>query len=611
MKTASIPVLPELGFETPLAFTNFQHSAPSGSKVDATARVTNRGLTGTHVRIDYFTNGQIESDATQNVYLSPGNSIPLSHAYRIEPGLTEYAVVVSALDSNGVVLQEAFGTSDNRSTVELRGKAELFVDKVEVSDWNLEVNRMVNIQATISNRSNLPVGAFDVAIYVDDLSLPGRELIPRSIQHVNALAASSTIVVQFPWEVPGKGGHFVITTWADVFNSIVEVSDQNNLADTSFRVVTDVALIPYRTNGSVLDPIQLTVVDYTGIKNVRVDAMASNLGYADLSGVKASLFWSLDGGKFVMVEQTLINIPARGRTPIIWHVDGWGGSNRYRVKLESPSAQLESDYSNNLMESKLFLQGLADLKFNSVKLSGGPYQQGKPVTVEVTIENDGMAIAKNIIVEVFARTPIDNAMRLSRIVIDHLNPHTFIKIPISLDTRKLFGSVEFKVVIDRANAILESFETNNSRVLPRVQFARRSANFLLNEEKRDPIARLNSSSAMNGSLEPIRPTQMPRNGIFAPSMAFAAPMTITSIQDGLRVESQQINIGVTESNKHSAMAAPQSKKPTQKTSPTIDPSYQVYRQANPLRQSSKGRNGVKEIDPSLLDRFFEELGTIQ
>ena len=114
-----------------------------------------------------------------------------------------------------------------------------------------------------------------------------------------------------------------------------------------------------------------------------------------------------------------------------------------------------ADRSNNDAEAHVYLQGLADLAVASASVVQGAYQQGKPLTVRAVIANNGIAVARNFTVEVFAKTDADGALRVARTVIDQLNPNTTTPVALVVDTSKLLGTVTLQVVVDRSRASVD------------------------------------------------------------------------------------------------------------------------------------------------------------
>ena len=138
--TSSIAPLPEFSFTRAMSFP-YQSNAASGTQATADAEIINRGIAGSDVTIQFY-NGLPSQGGTllgsQMVYLSPGQSYDVQHAFMVLPGSHVYAINLVA--PNG---QEEITTADDTSSATLDGLADLTVSSVSLSrpDASLGRNR--------------------------------------------------------------------------------------------------------------------------------------------------------------------------------------------------------------------------------------------------------------------------------------------------------------------------------------------------------------------------------------------------------------------------------------------------------------------------------------
>src|SRR5262249_41432151 len=88
--TSIATTLPELGFSRPLTFPGHDVAASAGMPLHYTgtsgmplagdAQIINRGLAGTHVRVDYFDGGEVPF-ASETIYLAPGHTFDTDKAF--------------------------------------------------------------------------------------------------------------------------------------------------------------------------------------------------------------------------------------------------------------------------------------------------------------------------------------------------------------------------------------------------------------------------------------------------------------------------------------------------------------------------------------------------
>ncbi|HND56619.1 MAG TPA: hypothetical protein PLV92_29575, partial [Pirellulaceae bacterium] len=315
----------------------------------------------------------------------------------------------------------------------MSGQIELIVADIRLDVATPRAGDTVNILVTIENASDGPARPSNLALYLNDLNESPWPTAPKALVQVGEFTASERRVVSVPWTIPASGGNFAIWGWADALHEIGEVTDFNNISHTSIRIAPDAAVAGF--SPSATETVELDVINYSARQNVRVRSGVVNHGQAPLHEVRVDLYWSHEGGAYELIgNQTVGNLAPGEHAPLQWNVDGWAGTNRYRVTIVTPTGQLDADQTDNVGESQLYLAGLADLRIAEAALADGPYVQSATLIVTATIENDGAALAEEFAVEVFAKTFDDGALRVGRAIVQRLVPHQSATLSLPLAT---------------------------------------------------------------------------------------------------------------------------------------------------------------------------------
>jgi hypothetical protein len=211
-------------------------------------------------------------------------------------------------------------------------------------------------------------------------------------------------------------------------------------------------------------PTALTasLIDHSGVDNINVSLNVTNQGTATAKNVSVAFEAFLND-----VPQTEFPPPivlatlAPGETAVVsFLVDGLAGVHRYRAIV---TGGRDSDFSNNVAQTMLIVQGLPDLVPTSVVPEIPNPRQGHPLNIRATIDNLGIDSADAFRVEVFAGPgePANYGLLVGSTVVDHVNALGTVLAVVSIDTSKLAGSWNLCVVVDRAEHIFEQNDRNN------------------------------------------------------------------------------------------------------------------------------------------------------
>lgn len=464
--TASIKVRPELSFSNPIFFPFVNSQAPSGSTLDANAQIVNHGPAGDNVIVEYFANASAGAPAKvgqETVFLAAGDTHNLSHAFTILPGAADYSVKLSA--AGGV---EVIGTANNTCKITLNGLANISVHNVKLSDTTPVSGQTINVTAEIKNDSDQAIGQFPVSLILGDPDIQANPIVQLATTNIT-LAPHATSIVTFPWTVPAAGGDFTLSVVAD--QTFVPVNP-GVITESSELDKDAQALVRIQPNAGIRGNISSTVLNYSGVNNVQVHAAFRNFGLADLQNLGVIVQWSLDDGTFQTVATTTIPTLAAGATQSFdWIVSGLAGQNRYRVIVDPTGLHADTDKSNNVGLNLLILQGLPDLIPKTISLSDPTPTIGAPLTITTTIQNAGIASAKNFDVEIFAGDWKNGGRLIGSTTVTNLAALSSTTLSIPVNTSKLRPAEDLCVVVDRTEDVLEKSDINNE-LCRRVIFTR-------------------------------------------------------------------------------------------------------------------------------------------
>ena len=460
--TAKVGVLPELAFTRPMVFP-FMDKAASGAKALAEATIINRGAKTTEVAIetlDITAGGQVVLDR-RRIVLGPGSTYDISHEFVVLPGERTYAFRITP-----VGLGEAFSNADNISSAVLVGLPDIAVTDVSSFGPSGNAGATLNISAEVTNLSGLAIGSFDVKFIYQDPTNPNSVAASFGSTSIS-LAPFETKIVTLPWTV--LAGSHVITVIADANEVIAEATEFNNEGHLVITARPD-ALVENVTGDIIHAALQ------TGRNNVQIGGTIRNIGKAPLANVPVHLLWSLDTGEWKLARSMMIpSLAAGASVPVNFTGDGLAGVNDYRIVVDPTSKLRDRDRSNNFAGTSIVIQGLPDLMVDDFELDKANPIQGQSLNLTTTLHNLGIAKARNIKVEVLARSVggiIPQSMGglvIGQLMVDELDALAEIELVIPLATHQLLGLYELVLVVDRPQDILEMTDLNNE-VGKRVNF---------------------------------------------------------------------------------------------------------------------------------------------
>jgi hypothetical protein len=458
--TSNDQLAPELYFSQPMFFpyrnvapnggNTIENGAAPGTQVTAEAQIVNRGLTQDNVELDFFDGlpGSGTQVGSETISLAPGQTYDISFPFTVLAGTQTYSIQATAL--GGV---EVTGATPHVTSATLVGLGDIAVTRTLMNNPRPKTGDTVNVTADIANLSNVPFGSFDVSLYLGDPAVQPN-LQPIATTTVNGLDAFGQVTVSLPWTVPAGGGSFELTILADSGDVLQEVTRANNEGQVAVSVLPDAA---------VIGAVQANLVDYSGINNVQVSANIGNIGQADLANVPVELEWSWAGGQFQPVAQTTLASLAAGTSRMVtFNSGGFAGTNIYRIVVDPGMTLPDANWSNNVAQTALMIEGLPDLRINDFSLVSPDTTQVP--TVQAVIQNAGIAPAQSVPVEVFlvpANTGNDQATieAIGQVVgetsLSELDP--LANTPVTMQLSATFAQIagqELAMIVDPDNSVM-------------------------------------------------------------------------------------------------------------------------------------------------------------
>lgn len=456
--SSSVAEAPNLVFSNGLHFP-FQDNAVAGSSITGFATILNNGLAPAQATVDSFVglpNGGTMINSRQ-ITLAPGDTFQYSQAFPISAGQQTYSVQVFLSPAPASVPGLV-------SSAMLDGLPDLAVVSLAPSAANPKVGQSIMLTADVKNLSNVAVGAFDVTLQSGDPLFPQIPPGAPMTQHVASLGAGQDVMLSFPVTLPATAGDYVYTAIADSGDVIPDAARGNNDAEYRISFHADPAIFGFSGAGPV--HVGATLLNASGVSNVKVFVPVTNLGTAPIANVPIDLQSSRNGAPFVSGGSQTIPLLNPGQSmTLTFLVNGLAGTNVYRAFIDPSVDALDSNLSNNSGQTELVIHGLPDLTVSGLMLSTPTPRQGDPLSLSATIGNIGIDDAGNVLVEAFA-VPASGAMfPVASMRVPQVPALGQVAINLPIDTSQSLGNYTLLVIVNRLHEILEVSELNNSATI--------------------------------------------------------------------------------------------------------------------------------------------------
>jgi hypothetical protein len=267
-------------------------------------------------------------------------------------------------------------------------KPDLVVTSIAYNPASPNVGEPVILTVTIENQGLADAGPFNSRWYADRATPPSNSSVSNEeFEYFSgglAVGATTTHVDTYTYTTDGPHNSYA---QVDIPSAILE-SDENNLFGPIIINVTEVDL---KINSIVLSPASPKVGE-----PVTVTVTIENQGTSDSGQFFCD--WYADRatppvpGDFGDKSQEFGSGLAAGATTtlVATYTYTTGGPHAMYAQVDSDEIVTESDENNNLFGPQNVNVIDVDLKINSILFSPMSPEAGQPVTVTVTIENQGL-----------------------------------------------------------------------------------------------------------------------------------------------------------------------------------------------------------------------------
>jgi len=485
---------PELNIAGPLTLDGLpgdqRPEALAGTTVQAQIDVRNSGGTTADALVTFYRVTTVglgtrnERVGEKKIRVVAGGSVLVGVPVEIALGQNRFVAEVELAGGRDV-----FNTRDNSVSGQVTGRIDLAVEALSIADQVAgnppQTGVLVGLRYEIVNRSGVAYrGPLRVTSYWEDPTKPGVRTTVNSGTGDIQLAPGQRQALAGLFTFETAGLRLVGVEIGDT--NLVELSTGNNRALIPLDLRPDLALVdvevPIRGGGTELVPsISVRVNHFSGISNAELGLVVSNVGSAPVRSFTLRIFHSVDGGAFteVLSQSVTASLKPGELRATTFKVSALAGTNVYRAEVmlapeDLPTGHKEPVTADNVAMTSVVVQGLPDLQVGSVTFStpgGNPptLRVGGLARVDVVVENKGIAVAKGVLVEVFAmsRGQAGDGILLGSAVVASVGALDSETVRIGLNTNLLPETADsIRVVLDRHQNILERSDMNNTAGRP-------------------------------------------------------------------------------------------------------------------------------------------------
>ena len=418
------PNMPDLAITT---ITWSPPDIPAGSEVTFDINIENQGsLSAGPSRTVYYVDGANVGykDIGQ---LDAGESTTEHFLWAAIDGQHTIRVVV---DSNDQISE--YDENNNTKVLNLP-PPDLVIQDVSYSPPDAKTGDSVIISVTIKNQGNSKTENSQVACNIDGL--------PVASKDIPAINAGDTVIRTFNWVAEAGMHNIKIST--DTNNLVIESDETNNDKEIKFATLTPDLIIKsigwLIENPMTNDDVYFTIT----IKN-------QGTGIAGGSQLK----YSIDKNTALLAD--IKPIPAGDIAEYKFSSILEGGSHTTNVTIDVKNEVTELDEANN-NKVLSFTTITPDLTIKAITCSPLVANAGDNVTITVKVENRGRDKALN----PFLAISVDGSP-LGSLVIPEIDIGAITTVDFAW--KAILGPHEFSAFIDTDQTVLESNETNNTKI---------------------------------------------------------------------------------------------------------------------------------------------------
>ncbi len=374
------------------------------------------------------------------------------------------------VDSNNLIPETNEG--DNATTRMLPVRSSpmpdlvMLAENIGFSPPHPIAGEVVTIRAVVLNQGQADAERV-VVQFVDMTS--GRPLPIGAEQTIERITVGGSGIAEVTFDTAGRVGEHEIRVLVDPNNLINESSEINNRANTTLRVTAparaNLVMLPNNIGFNPPNPTEGAVVSVT--------ATVLNNGVVDADEVLVQFVDTTDGAFIPIGEkQTIARVPAGGSatTQVTYETEGKVGERKLQVLVDPHTTIPETSDADNIATQTLIvapppLPNLVMQENNIGFLPADP-NAGEVVTLTATVLNNGLRDAVNVTVQFLDITGASSASSGVPIdvsqVISSIPAGGSAVAQVAYDTTGLAGDRRIQVLVDGANLIRETNETDNT-----------------------------------------------------------------------------------------------------------------------------------------------------
>ncbi len=323
---------------------------------------------------------------------------------------------------------------------------------ISVSAERVEIFEDVTISSKITNKGTMNAYNVQLKYYIDG---PGEAFDIATV--TVDIPAGTTITNEYTWRTNRAGDDLAVTVMADPFDSIAELSEENNRAVTYLSVndATDPNLtVSYRD-------IVITPSPADELGNVNVSVIVRNEGFSVAPDFGVAFYKGVPGvdGVLLGVER-IASLDAGGSTTLSfdWLNINDSGERIIYIRVDPDDSVREIKEDDNDAFTTLRIRSLPDLAISGNSISFDPPfpKDGDSVSITVTVQNRGEQEARDVLVEASGGDGWTGSQ-----VIPSIPGMAQVDASFVYDTTGKAGVHEITVVVDPDNTVTEISEDNN------------------------------------------------------------------------------------------------------------------------------------------------------
>lgn len=353
---------------------------------------------------------------------------------------------------------------------------EILQPDISVSQTAVDMYHDVKITSKITNKGTMNAYNVQLKYYIDEPS-NSFEIATLTVD----IPAGAMITNEYTWKANKAGENMTLTAYADPFNKVAELSEENNKAIISLTVnkveLTDPNLtISYKDLIIAPNP-----VNETG--NINISALVKNDGYSAASNIGVNFYNGVpgSGGAFLGTQTVgLLNPGESVRVSMDWTNIAGAGEKIIYVTTDADNLIKEIAEDDNDAFATLRVLSLPDfaISTNSIVFNPSAPKDGDSVVINATFKNLGEQPASNVIVKAF-----EGATDIGSVIIPLIEGNSQASVSFTYDATGKSGVHQITIAIDPDNMIAEGDRNNNKASRA---FAVQDANLWLTEEYISP-----------------------------------------------------------------------------------------------------------------------------